>query len=65
MVRAGKVRALMQRRYNVAFDDVRALAKPVLRHRVFLTFEAEAAGVDTDTLVDRLLDAVVAEPVAH
>jgi MoxR-like ATPase len=65
MVRAGKVRALMAQRYNVAFEDVRALAKPVLRHRVFLTFEAEAAGVDTDSLVDRLLDVVVAEPVAH
>jgi len=65
MVRAGKVRALMEQRYNVAFDDVRAVAKPVLRHRVFLSFEAEAAGIDTDTLVDRLLEVVVAEPVDH
>jgi len=65
MVRAGKVRALMEQRYNVAFDDVRAVAKPVLRHRVFLSFEAEAAGIDTDTLVDRLLEVVVAEPVNH
>jgi MoxR-like ATPase len=62
MVRAAKVRALTQGRYNVAFDDVRAVAKPALRHRIFLTFEAEAAGIDADNLVDRLLDAVVAEP---
>ena len=64
MVRGGKVRALMAGRYNVSFNDVRAVAKPALRHRVFLTFEAEAAGIDADKLVDLLLDAVVAEPVA-
>jgi MoxR-like ATPase len=63
MVRAAKVRALAAGRFNVAFDDVRATARPALRHRIFLSFEAEAAGIDADRLVDRLLDAVVAEPV--
>jgi len=63
LVRGGKVRALMAGRYNVSFNDVRAIAKPALRHRIFLTFEAEAAGIDADKLVDLLLDAVVAEPV--
>jgi MoxR-like ATPase len=59
----GKVRALLAGRFNVAFDDIRASARPVLRHRVLLTFEAEADGMISDRLIDRLLEAVVADPV--
>jgi MoxR-like ATPase len=58
-----KVRALLAGRYNVAFEDIRASARPVLRHRLLLSFEAEADGVTSDRLIDRLLDTVVADPV--
>lgn len=61
---AGKVRALLAGRFNVAFDDVRQNAHPVLRHRILLNFEAEADGVTSDRLVDRLLEAVEVDPVA-
>jgi MoxR-like ATPase len=60
----GKVRALLAGRFNVAFEDIRASARPVLRHRVLLTFEAEADGMTSDRLIDRLLETVVADPVA-
>ena len=60
----GKVRALLAGRFNVAFDDIRASARPVLRHRLLLNFEAEADGVTSDRLIDRLLEAVVPDPVA-
>ena len=60
----GKARALLAGRFNVAFDDIRASARPVLRHRLLLSFEAEADGVTSDRLIDRLLDAVVPDPVA-
>jgi MoxR-like ATPase len=60
----GKVRALLAGRFNVAFEDVRAGARPVLRHRLLLTFEAEADGVTSDRLIDRLLETVVPDPVA-
>jgi MoxR-like ATPase len=58
-----KVRALLAGRYNVAFEDIRASARPVLRHRLLLSFEAEADGITSDRLIDRLLETVVADPV--
>jgi MoxR-like ATPase len=64
LVLAGKVRALMAGRYNVAFEDLRAATPPALRHRVFLNFEADAAGVTTDSLLEQLLEAIAPEPVA-
>ena len=59
----GKVRALLAGRFNVAFDDIRASARPVLRHRLLLSFEAEADGLTSDRLIDRLLESVVPDPV--
>ena len=53
-----KARALVRGRYHVMFEDVRALAHPVLRHRVLTNFHAESEGVTTDQIIDRLLDAV-------
>jgi MoxR-like ATPase len=60
MVLAGKARALTSGRYHVSFDDIRALAHPVLRHRVLTNFHAQSEGITTDVLVDRLLEAVPA-----
>src|SRR5438270_3618462 len=62
LVLAGKVRALLEGRYNVAFDDLNAVARPALRHRVFLQFEAEADGITTDRLISELLEHTVKEP---
>jgi MoxR-like ATPase len=64
LVLAGKVRALVAGRYNVAFEDLRTATPPALRHRVFLNFEADAAGVTTDSLLQQLLEAIAPEPVA-
>ncbi|WP_309396863.1 AAA family ATPase [Cerasicoccus maritimus] len=58
LVLAGKARALMDGRYNVAIDDIKALAKPVLRHRVIPSFHAEAEGVTSDQLIAELLKTV-------
>jgi MoxR-like ATPase len=58
LVLGAKARALTSGRYHVNYDDIRALAHPVLRHRVLTNFHAQSEGVTTDTLVDRLLDAV-------
>ncbi|HEX9744574.1 MAG TPA: MoxR family ATPase [bacterium] len=51
MVLAAKVEALLNGRYNVAFDDVRKVALPGLRHRCILNFEGEAEGIVTDDLI--------------
>ena len=53
-----KARALLEGRSVVALEDVRAVAAPVLRHRVLLNFQAEADEIDADTIVRQLLDRV-------
>jgi MoxR-like ATPase len=58
LVLGGKARALTNGRYHVSFEDIRALAHPVLRHRIIINFHAQSEGVTTDSIVDRLLDAV-------
>jgi MoxR-like ATPase len=59
----GKVRAVFRGRYNVSVEDVKALAIPVLRHRVITNFYAESENVDSEAIVKRLMD-VVTEPVS-
>ena len=59
----GKVRALLHGRYNVSYGDIRALAHPVLRHRILLNFHAEAERITTAQVIDRLLE-VVPEPAS-
>jgi MoxR-like ATPase len=58
LVLGGKARALTHGRYNVSFEDIRALAHPVLRHRVLTNFHAGSEGITTDWIVDQLLEAV-------
>jgi MoxR-like ATPase len=55
---AGKARAVLQGRPAVSLDDLRAVAAPVLRHRLLVNFQAEAEGVDAESVVARLLDRV-------
>ena len=58
LVLGAKARALLQGRSHVTFDDVRALALPVLRHRILLNFQAQSEKVTTDQLIGKLLGAV-------
>ena len=58
LVLCAKARALLQGRFAVTLEDLRAVAPPVLRHRVLVNFRAEAEGVTADQVTERLLDAV-------
>src|SRR5947207_4656656 len=58
LVLGSKARALTSGRYHVSFEDIRAMAHPVLRHRVLMNFRAESEGITTDSIIDDLLDAV-------
>lgn len=58
---AAKIVAMMEGRYNVAFDDIKAIAKPALRHRLILNFEGEAEGIQADNVVDEVLRSVPME----
>lgn len=56
IILASKVRALMEGRYNVSFDDVKYVAYPALRHRFFLNFDGIAEGMTTDKLIEEILN---------
>lgn len=58
LVLGGKTRALLQGRAHVTLDDIRALAQPVLRHRVLINYRAEAEGVTVGKVIERLLETV-------
>ena len=58
LILGAKARALTDGRYHVGFEDVKALAHPVLRHRVLTNFRAESEGVTSDALVDELIKMV-------
>ncbi|HXV13529.1 MAG TPA: MoxR family ATPase, partial [Candidatus Krumholzibacteria bacterium] len=60
LVLGAKVRAVMNGRPIPSIDDVRAIAHPVMRHRIVTNFNADADGVSTDVLIDRLLESVPA-----
>jgi MoxR-like ATPase len=58
IVLGAKIRALMEGRLNVAFDDIRTVALPALRHRIILNFEAEAGGTTADDVLSGLLQEI-------
>jgi MoxR-like ATPase len=58
LVTAGKIFALLDGRFNVSVDDVRAGALPALRHRIILNFEGEAEGITTEATIRAILDSV-------
>jgi MoxR-like ATPase len=62
LVLGAKARAIMEGRYNVSCKDVRSVAAPVLRHRIFTNFNADAEGVTPDHIIERLLESVPEPP---
>jgi len=56
LVLAAKIQALLDGRYNVSFEDLRASAYPALRHRILLNFEAEAEGITPDSIIKEVLE---------
>jgi MoxR-like ATPase len=62
LVLGAKVRALLDGRFNVGFDDIRAMALPSLRHRLILSFEGEAERADPDRILEDLLARVSTAP---
>jgi len=63
LVTAGKIYALLDGRFNVSIDDIRAVALPALRHRIILNFEGEAEGITSEAVVRTILDTVAAPTV--
>ena len=64
LVLAGKIRALLDGRYNVAYDDIISVAPAALRHRLILNFEGEAEGIGTDAVVRDILTRVSSQTAA-
>jgi MoxR-like ATPase len=55
LILGGKARALLRGRTHVSTDDIQALAKPVLRHRIVVSFAAQSDGISADTIIERIL----------
>ena len=60
LILGGKVRSVLRGRFHVSTEDIQAVAKPVLRHRIVTNFNADAEGFTTDKIVDRLIDLIPA-----
>ena len=58
LIMGAKARAILEGRFTPSCEDVRTVARPVLRHRIVTSFSAEAEGIDTEQIVDRLLKEV-------
>jgi len=58
LILAGKARALLKGRYHVSTEDIAQVALPVLRHRIVTNFNAEAEGIKSDAIVQRLIDSI-------
>lgn len=56
IISAAKVRAIMEGRFNVSFEDIKALSKPILRHRIILNFESITEGLKAEDIVDKIIE---------
>ena len=56
IITTARIYALLDGRYHVAYKDIQSVAKPVLRHRIFLNFEGIAEGMTADDIVEILLN---------
>src|SRR6266849_9595355 len=60
LVLSAKARALMQKRYHVSYQDIQALVRPIMRHRILLNFQAESDKLSQDDILLKLLEAMPA-----
>jgi MoxR-like ATPase len=65
LVLAGKASALLEGRYNVSIDDIKAIAKPSLRHRIVLNIKGEAEGIDEDSIIEDILESIPEKILFH
>ena len=63
IISAARIRALLDGRYNVAFEDIKYVAYPALRHRVFINFEGVSEGIEPDNLIGDIMKAIDKETV--
>ena len=56
IISGAKVRAIMEGRFNVSFDDIKALAYPILKHRIILNFDAITEGITEESIIDKILE---------
>jgi len=61
LIMAGKIMALLDGRFNVAFNDLKLAALPALRHRIILNFEAQAEGIAPDDIIRQIVETLKTE----
>ncbi len=58
IIKTARVRALLQGRFNVSFDDVKSVSYPALRHRIMVNFEGISEGYTTDKIIDEIINSI-------
>jgi MoxR-like ATPase len=61
MILAGKARAVLRGRYHVAVEDIQAVARPIMRHRIISNFAAQSEGLSPDDIIGKLLEEIPAD----
>ena len=61
LILGAKVRSVLHGRFHASTEDIQAVAKPVLRHRIVTNFNADAEGYTTDKIIDKLLEIIPAQ----
>jgi MoxR-like ATPase len=64
LILGAKIRAILDSRYHVAREDLRLMAKPVLRHRMILNFEGQAEGMTSDEVIEQILKTLSESAIA-
>jgi MoxR-like ATPase len=64
LILAAKIRAILDRRYHVAREDIQAVVRPALRHRLILNFEGQAENVQADDIIDTIIESVESPALA-
>ena len=64
LINGGKALAAMEGRFSVAVDDIRKIAVPVLRHRISTNFQAQAAGMTTEDVIEKLMETIPEPEIA-
>ena len=65
LILAGKVKSLLDRRFNFSFADIQSMAKPALRHRLSLNFEGESENISQDKIIEELLQKIPVQSDSH
>jgi MoxR-like ATPase len=58
IIKSAKIKAILEGRESVSFDDIKNMAYPALRHRIFVNYEGISKGIDSDKMIKKILESI-------